>query len=150
MRNQNSLCRILLPTSFSIKRRISTTTRHISLSTISNPNSHIYLAGDFNFPDLDWTTDSILPNSNHPSVSRQFLDIINNHNLEQKVLKPTRKDNILDLLLTNTPGSINRIETLPGISDHDIVFFETDLTANQAIKKPRNIFLYKRANYEAI
>ena len=37
--------------------------------------------------------------------------------------EPTKGDNTLDLVITNTPQMVSRIET-PGLSDHDIVYFE--------------------------
>jgi hypothetical protein len=42
---------------------------------------------------------------------------------------PTRKDNTLDLIITNLPNQVQRVEVIPGLSDHDIVF--TDLLLRQ-------------------
>jgi hypothetical protein len=41
----------------------------------------------------------------------------------------TRKDNTLDLIITNLPNQVQRVEVIPGLSDHDIVF--TDLLLRQ-------------------
>ena len=43
-----------------------------------------------------------------------------------------------------------RTETIPGISDHDIVFAEIDMATKKKIQKPRSIPLYKKANWENI
>ena len=43
-----------------------------------------------------------------------------------------------------------RTETIPGISDHDIVFAEIDMATKKKIQKRRSISLYKKANWENI
>jgi hypothetical protein len=44
--------------------------------------------------------------------------------LPLSVNKTTRKDKTLDLILTNYPATVNKVETLPPIADHDIVYIE--------------------------
>ena len=66
------------------------------------------------------------------------------------VEEPTRGENTLDLILTNNPSTFMRTETIPGISDHDIVFAEIDMATKKKIQKPRSIPLYKKANWENI
>ena len=66
----------------------------------------------------------------------------------QLVKQPTRGSNTLDLVVTNHPDSFRRVETLPGLSDHDIVFTEVNINPKKSIQKPRNIPLYRRANWE--
>jgi hypothetical protein len=39
---------------------------------------------------------------------------------------------------------------MPGLSDHDIVFTELDINPQRAKQKPRDIPLYKKANWENI
>ena len=43
----------------------------------------------------------------------------------------------LDLILTNYPTTVNKVETLPPIADHDIVYIEC-ITANQNQEKYLN------------
>lgn len=43
-----------------------------------------------------------------------------------------------------------RTETIPGISDHEIVFTEIDMATKRKIQKPRIISLCKKANWENI
>jgi hypothetical protein len=64
----------------------------------------------------------------------------------QLVTQPTRGPNTLDLILTNCPSSFGRVETMPRLSDHDIVFTELDINPQRAKQKPRDIPLYKKAN----
>ena len=45
------------------------------------------------------------------------------------------------------PDCFRRAETLPGLSDHDIVFTEVNINTKKSIQKTRNIPLYSRANW---
>ena len=53
------------------------------------------------------------------------LDILNGNSLTQivRVNIPTRQDKILDLILTNYPSTVDKLETMPSIgeSDHDVL-----------------------------
>ena len=68
--------------------------------------------------------------------------------MTQLVKKPTRGPNTLDLVVTIHPESFMRVETLPGLSDHEIVFTEVNLNPRKSIQKPRIIPLYRKANWE--
>ena len=123
-----------------------------SLSRIANTNGVILLGGDFNCPSIDWPTTTLAPNPRYPAISQQLMDIADDHSLTQVVDKPTRGNNTLDLLFTNNSSIVNRVETLPklGQSDHDVVFVEINIKPETRPQKPRKIFLYKKADYEAI
>ena len=56
--------------------------------------------------------------------------------LVQIVNEPTRMDNTLDLILTNNDTLVNRVEIIPGISDHDAVF--TDQPQEEQAKTTPN------------
>jgi hypothetical protein len=66
------------------------------------------------------------PNAVFINLHNYFMDIINNNALSQLIDQPTRLTNTLDLVLTNRPGKVLRTESIPGISDHDIVYTEFD------------------------
>ena len=53
-----------------------------------------------------------------------------------------RYENILDVLITNSPNLVNRIETIPGLSDHDPIFGEVDISP-QSIFKNEQEWLFK-------
>jgi len=81
------------------------------------------LLGDFNMPDIDWST---LSSSSHHSAS--FCDFTFNYNLSQLIDKPTHiKGNTLDLILTNTCHRIKNINISTPMnilsSDHSIINF---------------------------
>jgi hypothetical protein len=91
-------------------------------------NAFIITAGDFNLPSWDWKTKSLKPNTQHVNIHHKFTDIFIPRRLVQMVEEPTRESNTLDLIITNFPNYFNRIETIPGLSDHDIVFAELNKT----------------------
>ena len=59
-----------------------------------------------------------------PNRQLQLLDTTQEHCLSPKVNIHTRGDNTLDLLLTNSPSSVNRVKGLHpiGKADHGIVY----------------------------
>ena len=66
-----------------------------------NEPSHLLVCGDFDYPDIDWTTNSC---SNH--CSQLFLDTVRDQYLFQHVETPTTvvqnsSSNVLDLIMTN-------------------------------------------------
>jgi hypothetical protein len=87
-------------------------------------NAHLLIGGDFNFSGWDWPTSTLKPRSPSPRLHQDFMNIVNDHGLEQLVQEPTREDNTLDLFLTNCPQLVLRVEVVPGLSDHDIPYCE--------------------------
>ena len=83
-------------------------------------NAYLLIGGDFNFPSRDWQT-SLKTGYLSSQLHKDILDMINNNGLEEMVLESTRENNTLDLILTNAPQLIPRIEIVPGLSDHDIL-----------------------------
>lgn len=80
----------------------------------------------------------------------RFSDILDNNGLVQLVEEPTRDANILDLIVTNNPTRFPRVDIIPGISDHDIVYTEVDLNLIRNKQKPRNIPLNRRAKWDSM
>ena len=64
-------------------------------------NEHIWLAGAFNLPDIDWDLLNTKPGGVAPCLSKQLIGITNDFGLEQVVREPTRINNILDLFFTS-------------------------------------------------
>ena len=101
----------------------STTALFDLLSKIQD-HSHVLICGDFNYPDIKWSTLAC-----DTSFSKLFLDAVNNCCLFQHVTEPThyRRNttaNILDLVFTNEDGMIDSIEYLPGIGASDHVWLQ--------------------------
>ena len=85
------------------------------LLQMSHINSNLVICGDFNYTDIDWTSDAI-PAS---SKSRNFIQFLNNSNLEQLITDHTkfsfnRSPSTLDLLLTNSS------QLLTVLTEHEI------------------------------
>ncbi|XP_019615685.1 PREDICTED: uncharacterized protein LOC109463354, partial [Branchiostoma belcheri] len=114
------------------------------------PNAHLLIGGDMNLPCWDWTTMQMKPNPRYPGLHNMFIDILGDHGLEQLVDMPTRGENILDLIVTNNPQLIPRVEVLPGLSDHDAVFCEVIVHPQKRKQNPRLLPLYKKADWDSI
>ena len=115
------------------------------------PRAVLMLAGDFNLHGIDWTTLAHTPTKPDKQDCELLLSIAMEHNMEQLNLSPTRKTNILELVLTTSPDSVNSCDTGPGISDHDhIVITRCSLRPKQNKKKARTIRLFKKADWDNI
>ena len=108
----------------------------------------ILLGGDFNFPGWDWSKKTLKKDCPYANLHTRFANVIDDNGLTQIVDVPTRKDNTLDLIITNRPSQINRTQTLPGIADYDVVYTELDIKPVRRKQTPRQIPLYKKANWQ--
>ena len=66
------------------------------------------------------------------------------------VTSPTRGQNILDLFFTSNPTLVNTVTVIPGLPDHDIVLAEVNSRPELSKEVPRNIPLYKNADWELL
>ena len=66
------------------------------------------------------------------------------------VTSPTRGQNILDLFFTTNPTLVDDISVIPGLSDHDIVLAQVNVKPEVTKQVPRNIPLYKKANWDQL
>ena len=113
----------------------------------------VWVGGDFNLPDIEWKDLSkvqVKENSKNTEIHQYCIDHITDRGLVQLVNQPTRGENTLDLLLTNKPSTIYRTEVCPGISDHDIVYAEATTTPLKEHQTPRNVYLFKKADYDSM
>ena len=122
--------------------------RSLEKVTVVCDHTNIVLLGDFNFPDIDW--DLICPSQ--PNVlSHYFCDnIVNFYGFSQLIDEPTRRDAILDLVISNRPESIKNIQILDGIgsSDHNVVSLKLTCKVTRPYQRPKQIFDYKNANWD--
>ena len=79
-----------------------------------------------------------------------MLEILHEYTLQQLVDFPTRLLNTLDLVATNKPSSVLNIRRMAGVSDHDIVLFEVMSKGKLTKQPPRTIYMYDRANLNAL
>ena len=84
------------------------------------------------------------------SEGEKFIEILNDHHLEQLLHFPTREKNTLDLIITSLPGQFLDIQTPYRLSDHDIVS-GTLTVVFLPIKKPRKkVYRYQKGGYESM
>ena len=83
-------------------------------------------------------------------MSSELLCLAANESLVQIQESPTRENNVLDLMFTNRPGLVKNNQTIPGISDHDIVIVDSDIRARINKSKPRKVFRFKDADWNMI
>ncbi|GMT09751.1 hypothetical protein PFISCL1PPCAC_1048, partial [Pristionchus fissidentatus] len=104
------------------------------------------ITGDFNLPDIDWP----LFKENVTPASQLLVDLCQSIKLAQLVKDPTRKGNILDLVLCNSPGLISNTEVGNpfDISDHQTVQFQLSLSHSVPVFTLRRD--YKKADYALI
>jgi len=89
-------------------------------------NTNLFLMGDFNYPDIDWSSGVGIPASVGGTMSlesRQFLECLEDGYLTQHVTEPTRGKAYLYLIITRDPDVLDDMNVLGrfGTSDHHIV-----------------------------
>jgi len=74
-----------------------------------NAESTLWIAGDANLPDIDWTTNAIIGNTCESKTNQILLDTIADIDGEQLVKFPTKGNNTLDLFISNRPTLAEKI-----------------------------------------
>ncbi|XP_053378448.1 uncharacterized protein LOC128548092 [Mercenaria mercenaria] len=110
----------------------------------------IILAGDFNLPHIDWNSLAVKTSCNQSNQHHYLLNIAEEHGLEQIQMNQTRQDNNLDLYFPSHPSLVKTCDTVPGISDHEMVIVDSDIKPKYNKPKRRKIYHYKKANWENI
>ena len=108
-------------------------------------NNMVLIMGDFHFPGINWVT------LEADVTGSKFLDLTQDCFLIQHVLKPTRYDNILDLVLSSEENMVEDLFVLEHLanSDHNIITWKT--TCEMVINKNfRKTFVFHKADYEKI
>ena len=114
-------------------------------------SSTIWIAGDTNVPDIDWTSDTVKGNRYPKDINQTFIDTKTDLGLSQAVNFATRDRSTLDIFLTNRPSLIYKCIGIPGISDHDTIpCIESTIEARYQKPVKRQIFLWKQADWSAM
>ena len=98
-------------------------------------NRHIWIGGDFNLPDIDWSNNTIQSHQDLKELNEQYLEAFELSNLTQIVDFPTRKKSTLDLMLTNRPTFLSKCSPVPGFGDHDTAAL-VDMFCHSPCHKP--------------
>ena len=84
------------------------------------------------------------------SEGEKFIEILNDHHLEQLVHFLTREKHTLDLIITSLPSQFLDIQSPDRLSDHDIVSRTLKIVI-PPIKKPRRkVYRYQKGDYESM
>ena len=116
-------------------------------------HKNILICGDFNLPDIDWDSSTVKPDSMRKGLHERALEILlGEMPIVQLQTKITRQasQNVLDLICTNNQNIVTNIQTHPGISDHDIVTCDINMSLKFKRKPPRKIFSYDKADTESL
>ena len=113
------------------------------LEPMSTGSDKLVVLGDFNAPDVDWSTEAAPSNS----FGDKLLRWVNTSSLIQHIDQPTRcrlsqKSNILDLVITKFLNDVNSImyHSPIGKSDHCVLKLNLSLNSTEALDKFRRAF----------
>jgi len=124
--------------------------QHLECIRCNYPDSALWIAGDVNLPDIDWSDNSIKGHQYPLNVNQIFLDFLQDNALGQLVDSPTRLSNILDLFITDRPSLVQSCDTIDGISDHEAVLVSSTILAPCCHPVRRSVYLWSRADFDQI
>ena len=110
--------------------------------------SRICLLGDFNFPGINWISES-----SDSSDERQFIDLANDFAFKQlNNISSNVHGNILDLVFSNQPTEFSDIEEVDAEfnTDHNILSFDICLGLSYKNAPTRHVYDYSKADFEQI
>ena len=125
-------------------------------ATTRHPLHRIIAVGDFNLPDIEWSESTAEPGSARAAVTRtsqravSFLDSCMVAGFVQHVHQPTRGDNTLDLVLSNT---LVDAVVRPGVfeSDHaEVVCLVKNVKSQLPLVNRSSAYNYKRADFAGL
>ena len=115
------------------------------LST-GHSQSTIWIGGDANLPDIDWSNSSITGNNYCIPINTAFVNVVHDTCAEQVVTFPKRLENTLDIFITNRLTLVSKCTSIPGLSDHTIVLTGTNIIPLRQ-KPPKSlVYLWKKAD----
>ena len=113
--------------------------------------THLTIVGDFNYPNIDWSTTTRTKGSQQ--TNQKFIDTVCDAFLHQHATEPTRyrhgqNPNVLDLILINEENMIKGIEYIQGLglSDHVYLMYNLDVYT-QELEKLKPKFCYHKCDY---
>ena len=116
------------------------------MDTVRSEGSRIILAGDFNVHNCQWL------NSTRTKVAGEYAeDMCILHGLEQHVTMPTRRNNTLDLIMSDFPLRVT-VTTQPplGASDHVVVIADFPALVPKEPLTHRTVWRYNHADWDRL
>ena len=131
------------PDSNSENLRIAIKEIEEAISSIAPVYPTILLNGDFNYPHLRFRQGIVENIISSASGSGTLINFVNKHHLIQLIDKPTRNDNILDLMFTNDEELLTGFEThiTKELSDHLLITADTIICPKNQIISEETINL---------
>jgi len=123
---------------------------HLESIKSSHPNSAIWISGDINLPDINWEDNCVDGHQYSLTINNTFLEFLNDNGFSQIVDFPTRRSNILDVLVTNRPSLVESCVSASGISDHEVVLTKSLILAQVCPPAKRRIYLWSKADFNNI
>jgi len=119
------------------------------LCEIGGSKKHFMLIGDFNYSFRNWPLGS---DTDAPTVeAQQFVECLDDNFLTQHVTFPTRKNAILDLIITDEPDMIQEVSDLGAFGSSDHIALEWNLLVrSESVRNAREIFDYSKADVAGI
>ena len=131
-------------------RRTSSESLFDEIKRLSKKYKHnpVWIGGDFNLPDIDWETKSIIGSQYPKSLNVSFLETLDLCNSDQLVNFTTRKNHTLDLLITNRQSFVDKCLPIPGFGDHDTAI-SVDVACQPMYSKPpcQEVFIWKKVDF---
>ena len=121
------------------------------LGNICQNYQHIVLAGDFNLPQISCN----LPDTTRGVIGNTFMELLNDYLMVQLNNTATRGNNILDLVVTNTPDLVKINGVLSPseadiFTDHNIINFNLSISPKHLPKINRTVYDYRNGNFTAL
>ena len=98
---------------------------------------------------MGWITGIATENNN---IHQHFTKTVKDHYLWQLVDFPTRFENTLDLILTNTPDNIENLKGFDDILpiDHKLISYEINLKIERKPKVARFVYDFEKADWSTL
>ena len=122
----------------------------LSTLRLAHQKSDFWIGGDFNLPDVNWSSLTTTSHQYPLKMSSAYINITSQCGVEQIVGQPTRGHNILDLFFTNNPSLVDRCKTIPGVGDHDAVLIDTLIKPRRAKPSKRTIYLWDKTDIPSL
>jgi hypothetical protein len=143
---------ILRFTGFCLDIAMLESTKTISWALMPGIASHLLINDGLFIKNTSSRFWPLLKTSNQyrKEISEFFLALEEDLGLIQSVNFPTRGQNLLDVFFINRPSLINRCEAIPGISDHEIVFVDSNIAISRQKPVKRKIYMWKKADTQKL
>ena len=100
--------------------------------------------GDYNLPNIDWTLQRPTP-----TPGNKLIEILADNNVPQHVHETTRRNNILDLVISTKEELILNPKITDKIGDYQAITFSIK-TGKGNTASEKNNYNFRRANFDAM